>query len=373
MEESSLPADGNNIRDQKNSSNNKEKKEQLGNKKEDICKSNNRFQVLVVKLKKAKPHWFDDNRFLVLFTFVLIIVVSTIFFLYSRKELGRDKTLNISQSSVQNTPTYLTENNKAPTETIPYETPTPLIEKDSIKRELQKSLGDSWNIELFDVSPVNNNAVAFTANENWSNYGIFIFDRTKNESSRAWYYDSFISGRGGYYADNLDLKFSPGGKAFYLNKTGTNLPSMFIISLAGKMIYESDKDGGHPTWLNDNELLFLSADYKNPVVITVDEGKIEISNLPNNIMHLKANNSGSFVLAYYRPSQDNVSTCNEYEMAIFNYPEGQLKVKVDNVTLESAKWIDSLTVSYKILENCIDDDFGYPYPTTSPEKTIKIE
>lgn len=269
----------------------------------------------------------------------------------------------------------------------PQSTPTELTNTDAISNskinEIQKKLENDTQsyVEVINQSPVNKNILAYAAApKDYSVYGIYLYDNTSKQSTILWKSTKSLAGRGGIYKDNLDLQFSPDGKSLFFNKTGTNLPSLIVLKTEGTIIYQSDSDLGHPTWLDNHNLLFLKSDTTAPHVLDINTKQTDTTNLPANIYGLRSNSSGSKVLTYISNPQP-IDGCPVMDLLVFSYPKGTKITTIKNVlknTLATswnqslnAYWVSDDILAYREITGCKDQDM-YPTPLYSDFKQQKL-
>lgn len=250
-------------------------------------------------------------------------------------------------------------------------------------KEIQKKLEmrPSHIIEVINQSPVNKNIFAYAgSSKDYSTYGIYLYNNTSGQSTTLWKVVKSLTGRGGFYKDNLDLQFAPDGKSLFFNKTGTNLPSLIVLKTDGTIIYQSDSDLGHPTWLNSNNLMFLKSDTAAPFIIDTNTKQTNTTNLPSNIYGLRSNPSGSRVLAYVSNSQ-LVDGCPTMDLLVFSYPEGTKITTIKNALKSisatswdqslNAYWVSNDTLAYRIITGCKNQDM-YPSSLYSDFKQQRL-
>lgn len=267
---------------------------------------------------------------------------------------------------------------------VPIESTDTSSISDSDTKKIQKKLENDTKsyIEVINQSPTNKNLFAYAAAlKDYSVFGIYLYNNTSNQSTTLWKVAKSLVGRGAFYKDNLDLQFSPDGKSLFFNKTGTNLPSLMVLKIDGTIIYQSDSDLGHPTWLNNSSLLFLKSDTTAPFVFDINTKQTNTSNLPTNIYGLKSNSSGSRVLSYI-PNPQPIDGCPTMDLLVFSYPEGIKIITIKNVWKGilatswddqslNAYWVSDNTLAYREITGCKDQDI-YPVPLYSDFKQKQL-
>lgn len=223
------------------------------------------------------------------------------------------------------------------------------VDKTVIQSEIIDTVDPKMTIELIDISPIDNALVAYLAhNEPWNKEGVYFFNRGTKKSTPIYEKNEEIVGRGGYDMDNEALEFSPSGEAFFVNRTGINFPPFFIINAKGEILYQSDIDIGHATWVSGQKLVYLSSSEK-PQLYDINAHQSEISQLPDKIFHLKANGSGTKILAY--SLSKNQLQCASYDLHIYSYPSGAELKFISNTTL-GGQWSDDHVVTYQKVIGC---------------------
>ncbi|MBI2597220.1 hypothetical protein HYW41_03625 [Candidatus Daviesbacteria bacterium] len=268
-------------------------------------------------------------------------------------------TLNTSPKIAQNQTTP----NPTPThQPMPLQSPpiTTLIDNFS-KSDLSSAIKELDNtineVELLTISPINQNVIAFSASYDRDNYGVYTYKRDEKEIQKIWFLNKALGGRGGYYLDNWDMEFSPSGEAFYINKTGTFVPSFMVFKVTGEKILESQKDLGHAAWIGDNALLFITTLDVPPSILDVTTKAIISSALPKGIFHLKTNSAKDAIMAYSVPAEG--SECESMTFHIYTLT-GEQKLFINHVLVRSAKWLSNKTFGYQKVTGCNKEDFPTP-------------
>lgn len=316
--------------------------------------------------KKPKKNWPK----IVGFSLIGLLLLSGAFYagmFYEAHWIAIQKALKILTPTIAPLPTLTPTPESKPLPTL---LPPSAKDLDAVKGEIEKIAGPDRGIELIAISPSDHALVAYTDyGKNWSDYGIYLYDRKTKNSKKLWFFNNPLIGRGAYYMDNLNMEFSPTGEAFFLNKTGTNLPAFFIFDSEGNLFYQS-RDLGHATWVNGQELLFLSAQSKQPMVFDIKSKNIYPSNLPGGLFHLKANKAGNAVMAFSLPK--NALDCNSFDLFIYTFPEGIQVKSISNVSLD-ASWKTRNSFTYNKVEGCYESAPPSMVPYSSILSEPKVE
>ncbi len=277
----------------------------------------------------------------------LLIVGGGAFYLDRRS--SQIKTSNQNTTVLSPTPTTIIPSVLLTNTLTVTSTPTSKLDKNKVKSEIENSTNPKITVEVLDFSPVDNSIVAYLGHdETWNKFGIYFFN-SKTKSSTTVYETQKIVGRGGFYMDNVALEFSPSGEAFFVNRTGINFPSFFIINSKGNILYKSDKDLGHATWVSGQKLIYLTSNNTKPQIYNISTNMSEITQLPDNIFHLKANNSGAIILAFSLPKIQ--MQCESFDLNTFNYPDGTEIKSILNTTLV-AQWSNQNSITYEKITGC---------------------
>lgn len=248
-------------------------------------------------------------------------------------------------TSIIITPTIFVSKQPIITEVIPIK-----LDKDKIKNEIETSTNPKMIVEALDISPTDTSLVGYLGhNDQWNKFGIYFFNTKTAGSSIVFESTENITGRGGHYMDNTALEFSPSGEAFFVNRTGINFPSFFIINSKGNILYKSNKDVGHATWVSGQKLIYLGDGSTKPQVYDITTNKSDITQLPDNIFHLKANSTGTKIAAF--SITKNPLQCESFYLHIYNYPEGTEIKSIPNTSL-TVSWIDENVISYEKITSC---------------------
>lgn len=296
-----------------------------------------------IPTKKLSPTIF------ILIIMLVMVMIGAGAFYYGQQSI---KTKTASDKVVIPTPTLpmvppAISTTAQPTVTNPV---SKNVDKDKIKTEIESSTSPKMLVELLDVSPVDASLIVYLGhNENWDKFGVYFYDQITKKSTVVYEVTESIGGRGGYYMDNTALEFSPTGEAFFVNRTGINFPSLLIVSSKGSILYKGDKDVGHPTWVSGQKVVYLAEGKSKPQVFDINTKKSAESQLPENIFHLKANSSGSVVLAFSLPKDKLL--CDTFDLYLLSYPNGNELKLVQNTTLV-AKWSDDKNIDYEKVTEC---------------------
>lgn len=221
-------------------------------------------------------------------------------------------------------------------------------DREKLKNQIETMTNPKMIVEALDISPVESSLVVFLGhNDSWNKFGIYIFDSQTNEYTSIYETTENITGRGGYYKDNTALEFSPTGEAFFVNRTGTNFPSFFIIDSKGKILYKSESDIGNSTWVNGQELVYISEE--QILVYSIINQKSEVTKLPIDVFRLDANKTGTQIISFSLPK--NELQCQSFDMHIYSYPSGTEIKSIPNTTLR-ANWTGNNNITYEKVTSC---------------------
>ena len=291
--------------------------------------------------KKLSPTIF------ILIIMLVMVMIGVGAFYYGQQSI---KTKNVSDKAVVPTSTTVLPTISTAAQPTVTNSGSKNVDKDKIKTEIESSTSPKMLVELLDVSPVDHSLIVYLGhNENWDKFGVYFYNSTTKKSTSIYELTGYLGGRGGYYLDNTDLEFSPSGEAFFVNRTGISFPSFLIISADGNLVYKNDKAIGNATWVSGQKVLYLEDGNSNPQVFNIVSKKSEVSQLPKNIFHLKANSSGSIVLAFSLPKDKLL--CDTFDLRLISYPNGSELKLVQNTTLV-AKWSNDKSIDYEKVIEC---------------------
>lgn len=222
------------------------------------------------------------------------------------------------------------------------------VDSESLKNEILKSSG--IEVEKIDISPSDSKLTAFLGHDkDWSRFGIYLYDSSSQSTKIIFEVKESTTGRGGYYLDNSALEFSPSGEAFFVNRTGINIPQFFIVDKNGNILYKGEKDLGHGTWTGGQKLLFITTVAEKPFIFDIATNQKSVSTLPNNIFHLKTNKSGNKIIAFSLPK--SALKCESFDLLIYLYPDGSLLKIIPNTSLLT-EWLDNNSYRYEAVTDC---------------------
>lgn len=310
-----------------------------------------------------------QRSYTTVFIVILLLLSATIASVYLYMRTSHKKN-NEDLSSI--TPTKI-EN--SPTQILATVSPSKAVEKvdlETIKTEIKNNTNPPMIAELIDISPDNSQIAYLGHDEKWTKYGVYMYSRSDKQIKTIYEANEDISGRGGIFNDNADLKYSPSGEAFYVNKTGINFPSLFIVNNKGDILYKADKAWGHPTWLSGTKLIFLGETNTKPLAYDITTKSTSETSLPENIFHLKANPSGTRIVAY--TVANSQFKCETFDLHIYAYPEGTELKMIPNTELMNNGWITSNTFSFQKVVDCKknEGEAMFPYSAVSEEQTITV-
>lgn len=256
---------------------------------------------------------------------------------------------------------------------------TPKTDKDKVKNDIETSTNPKMTVEALDISPVNTTLVAYLGHsEKWDKFGVYFFNVTTGVSIAVYEVTESIVGRGGSYMDMTTLEFSPSGEAFFVNRTGINFPTFFVVDNKGSILYKgkSDSEGsadlGHATWVNGHQLIYLRHTVTEPQIFDITTKAVGTTQLPKNIFRLKANNNGTKVVAFSAPQ--TALQCESFDLHVYSYPAGSELKSVSNTNLE-ASWTNTSTVQYRKVTGCKKNtgESMFEYSPTTEEQQIAID
>jgi hypothetical protein len=242
---------------------------------------------------------------------------------------------------------------------------------------IESHLDNKWEIHPLMIanSPTDRSIVAFAAvSFSEKQFAIFTYNSNNLAIEKIWSEKAIGSGRSGYYADNEEFGFSPDGNFIYLNETANagDEASFLLINVNGEVLYKSSKDPGYPTWLNENEVLFLSHNYNNPIIYNTQDRSIKETNIPLG-HHYKANGNGKYVYFYHHPSEENPSICNNFDLGIAELNSENVIKTINDVYLNSVRWLNGNTLEFKTVTECkYFEDTGYPNPELSANQVVRF-
>lgn len=304
--------------------------------------------------------------------FVLIIVAFVSFYLGQQTKSPNQALKPTSIPTAIPTISKIKPTRESATATpIPSPTATQeQIDLAAIAEEISAATDPKLEVEIADVSPVDSNSVAYIGHdEKWAQYGIYLFDRETKTNKAVVENTESISGRGGTYLDNVNIKFSPDGKTFFANRTGINFPS-FVIATSEAVLYKSDKNLGHAAWINSQKLVYITDTDTAPSEYTVSTKASKITSLPKGIFHLHANTTGTRIAALTLPKKD--LQCETFDLKILDYPRGQILKTLANVTINIEQ--EKNLISYEKVTGCKknEEEAMFPYSPITQKMQIDI-
>lgn len=300
---------------------------------------------------------------------LFIVFFSASYFLFAATRTSRKTSMPPSLSPVikSGSPVKTQPSSSAASGALPE------ISEETLIQQIGDTTLSKLVAEHAAVSPADHNLAAFFGpDENWSRYGLYLYDIAAGKAKPIYEVQESITGRGGYYMDNSALEFSPSGAYVSMNRTGINFPSFIVADIEGNILKNSGKfeDMGHPTWVKGNELLYLKTD---TIYVFDAVKKTSVpTDLPKHIFHLRANPEGTRVAAYAQTA--NKLDCESFDLHIYSYPEG-VELKTESNTQIGAKWITNDSLEFKKVTGCTKnaEESMFPYSPETEEQTLVIQ